>query len=203
MTHRVLQKAKKKKGETISKLVVSSGKETMQGYSFRFFKHPLFLYISYLGTAVFFLPLFLLAFLFLPGYTTEKNMFITLLILAFLFVTICVRFYIFWRLNSYLITKEGLFVFHLKHIFFLETEVIPLEKMSTFDMKKKGIWSSIFGYGDIILASLITDSNVGAATIFLKKIWRPQKVLNEMQRIAKHHSHPILKTLENDVIDSV
>lgn len=128
-------------------------------------------------------------------------MFIAILVLSFLFITICMHFYILWRVNSYLITKEGLFVFRLKNIFFLETEMIPLEKMSTFDMNKKGILGTLFGYGDIMLASLITDNSIGGATIFLKNISRPNKVLNKIQSVSKYYSDPLLKILEKDVID--
>jgi hypothetical protein len=176
-------------------------RKNSQDYSFRFFKHPVFLYISFLGAAVFFLPLFLLAFLILPSYVAEKKMFISLLILSFLFVIVCTHFYVLWRVNSYLITREGLFVFRLKDIFFLETEMIPIEKMSTFDMNKKGFWGTVLEYGDIILASLITD-NIGTATIFIKNISHPKKVLNEIRRVSKNYSNPLLKILENDVIDT-
>lgn len=188
--------------EKATNVVINAYKKKSQEYSFRFFKHPVFLFFSFLGTTIFFLPLFFLTFLFLPAYATEKKVFIALLILLFLFITICARFYIFWRINSYLITKEGLFVFRLKDIFFIETEMIPLEKMSTFDMYKKGFWATIWGYGNIILASLITDKSIGTATIFLEKIWHPRRVLQEIQKISKKHSHELIKTLKNDVIDT-
>ena len=205
MKNSIFRKKEKTK-EVTSNLAMKSHKKKFKKIKgkdyFRFFEHPIFFICNcFVGIVVLSIFFFVL-YLFIESSIGEKAQFMWLLLFILSIISLCVHFYIFWRLNSFLVTKEALYIFRFKTIFSIETEMIPLEKISTFDMEKSGLWATMFGYGNIILASLITDSSVGTATIFLKNISRPQQTLEKIKNITQIHSDRLLKIIKNDAINT-
>ncbi len=165
---------------------------------FRFFKHPVFL----ITRALFLLIPFLLILIGVQMIPSDQLSLINKSFLSFTtifaYVILLLRNYVYWRINSYLIVpEEGLYIFKAKGLFSLSSENVPFNKISTFDHNKSGFGSQIFGYGDIMLASIITNKETGAgANIVLKKILNPRQVIAQMKKLAHNdEDHSTSETL--------
>ncbi len=151
--------------------------------AYRFFKHPVFFIKKIILTTIPFL-LIIIGIKFIPTEILSNNnrAYISSLMILVAF-TLGLRRYIYWRLNSYLVVPgEGLYIFKARNLFSLTSENVPFDKISTIDLKIEGMGSQIYGYGDIILASIITNKETGA-TIILQRIFKPKVVIKEIRKI--------------------
>ncbi len=165
------------------KKVVAKDVKEAQAKAFRFFKHPLFFLVR-AGTLLFIALILSTIIVITPNdllLGTQKSYLLSLV--GLIYAAMVLKKLVFWRLNSYLVVpNEGLYRFKAKSLFSLSSENIPFDKIRTIDIYHKGAGSQIFGYGDIVLASIITNKEENSGSkLTLKQIYKPKKVVAKLK----------------------
>jgi len=153
--------------------------------AFRFFKHPIFFIQKNVITGLF-IAAIIIGIQFIPAdFVTVANRMYSSVILLLIFFAICLNRYVYWRLNSYLVVPgEGLFIFKAKSLFSLSSENIPFEKIGTIHLKKEGMGSQAYGYGDIVIGSTITNKE--GIKIILQQIYKAREVVGKLKVVNEY-----------------
>lgn len=162
-----------------------SDDSSQKNQGFRFFQHTIFLFLRCLNMLLLFTPLLLLLHFWGKQFLTLGDSSFLLIIIYFALFSSWVRYYIFHRINSYLlIPGENLSIFSASGIFTLKRETIPFDKIGISDIHRTGMLSHIFNFGDIFLSSIITAREGTVPKIVLKQIRQPGIVLKKIQAMT-------------------
>ena len=165
-----------------------------QKEAYRFFKHPIFFVVRIIVLVV---PILLvvvgLKFISEDLLEPINRSYLSALLLLVAFA-LSLQKYVYWRLNSYLVVpNEGLYILKARGLFSITSENVPFNKISTIDLKFEGMGSQMFRYGDIVLASIITNKETGA-TIILQQIFKPKVVVSQIQKIRADSDEVVEKS---------
>jgi len=145
---------------------------------FQITKHPIFFYFSlwWLAVLLIFLLILLRIFKFSP----------ISLIFGFAFILFCVTKisseYRIWTRSVILLTNLRLVIFEQNSFFAQKQSEIFLDKISDLSFKTKGLFSSIFNFGDVELKISDLDQN-----IILEDIPMPEKNYRRIKRAIKNY----------------
>jgi len=152
---------------------------------FRFFQHNVFLFLRCLNMLLLFTPFLLLLHFWGSQFLTRGNTIFLLGVIYFALFSSWARYYVFHRINSYLlIPGENLSIFSSGGIFTLNRESIPFDKIGISDIHRTGMLSHIFNFGDIFLSSIITAREGTVPKIVLRQIRQPGVVLKKIQSMT-------------------
>ncbi|MBU0613530.1 PH domain-containing protein [Patescibacteria group bacterium] len=122
------------------------------------------------------LPFFLLFLLFQRGFWGVIGFF-ALLIIAIAFTT---RSAIIWYYNAFMITNKRIIDFDQKGLFDKTVSVATYDKIQDISFKKKGVFSTVFNYGTIVIQTAGTNANLEIRSVFEPE--KIQDVIMEIQR---------------------
>lgn len=122
------------------------------------------------------LPFFLLFPLFQRGFWGVIGFFI-LLIAAITFTT---RTVIIWYYNAFMITNKRIIDFDQKGLFDKTVSVATYDKIQDISFKKKGVFSTLFNYGTIVIQTAGANANLEIRNVFEPE--KIQDVIMEIQR---------------------
>ncbi|MFH1534768.1 MAG: PH domain-containing protein [Patescibacteria group bacterium] len=122
------------------------------------------------------LPFFLLFPLFQRGFWGVTGFFV-LLIIAIAFTT---RSAIIWYYNAFMITNKRIIDFDQKGLFDKTVSVATYDKIQDISFKKKGVFSTVFNYGTIVIQTAGTNANLEIRSVFEPE--KIQDVIMEIQR---------------------
>ncbi len=147
---------------------------------FRFYKHPLFLMLRMLNVLFILSPLVFLYFYFIPQLDNSFELVLWSLILGLLTFSLLFRSYAFWRINSYFFDKDGLTILSHDSVFSDEYEKIPTERISIMNVDQSGFFKIILNFGNLNIATIITEKDGPANTIF-KNIYNPASIHKKIE----------------------
>jgi uncharacterized membrane protein YdbT with pleckstrin-like domain len=122
------------------------------------------------------LPFFFLFPLFQRGFWGVAGFF-ALLIVAIVFT---VRTVIIWYYNAFMITNKRIIDFDQRGLFDKTVSVATYDKIQDISFKKKGVFSTLFNYGTIIIQTASSNANIEIRNILAPE--KIQDVIMEIQR---------------------
>lgn len=122
------------------------------------------------------LPFFLLFPLFQRGFWGVIAFFI-LLTIAVVFAT---RTGIIWYYNAFMITNKRIIDFDQRGLFDKTVSVATYDKIQDISFKKKGVFSTLFNYGTIVIQTAGANANLE-----IKNVYEPEKIQDAIMEIQK------------------
>lgn len=142
-----------------------------------------------IGIALFFiiLPFFLIFPLFQKGFWGVMIFFFVL----FFGIGLGSRLAIIWYYNAFMITNERILDFDQKGLFEKTVSESTYDKIQDVSFKMKGFFSTIFGYGTIIIQTAGTNTNLE-----IKNVYKPEKIQELIMKIQRETTQKNKETKE-------
>ncbi|MFA6525767.1 MAG: PH domain-containing protein [Patescibacteria group bacterium] len=122
------------------------------------------------------LPFFLLFPLFQRGLWGVIGFFV-LLALAIVFT---VRTFIIWYYNAFMITNKRIIDFDQRGLFDKTVSVATYDKIQDISFNKKGVFSTLFNYGTIVIQTAGANANLE-----IRNVFEPEKIQDAIMEIQK------------------
>ncbi|MFA6391922.1 MAG: PH domain-containing protein [Patescibacteria group bacterium] len=122
------------------------------------------------------LPFFFLFPLFQRGFWGVIGFFILLTVA----IVITVRAVIIWYFNAFLITNKRIIDFDQRGLFNKTVSVATYDKIQDISFNKKGVFSTIFNYGTIVIQTAGANANLE-----IRNVFEPEKIQDIIMEIQK------------------
>jgi uncharacterized membrane protein YdbT with pleckstrin-like domain len=122
------------------------------------------------------LPFFLLFPLFQKGFWGVIGFFVLLTVA----VVFTVRTLIIWYYNAFMITNKRIIDFDQRGLFDKTVSVATYDKIQDISFKKKGVFSTLFNYGTIVIQTAGANANLE-----IRNVYEPEKIQDAIMEIQK------------------